>query len=107
MKIECKKCGEKFFVKKETVLSVCAADVGKCVALDMKKIDADGLRAFIKSKQMSIRGFARVLGVNSKTVDNWLRVGRFTGVARQSIEGGLARAYMADRWGNRTGRTNK
>lgn len=94
MRVDCKNCGKKIVLRKAAIKNEAEKLIKNKVSVDMKKIDTIGLREFIKSTGMSIRGFARVLGVNSKTVDNWLRVQRLSGVARKAIEGGLARWHM-------------
>lgn len=94
MRVDCKNCGEKIVLRNAAIKNEAGKLIKKNVYEDMKKIDTVGLRTFIESTGMSIRGFARVLGVNSKTVDNWLRVQRISGVARKAIEGGLARWHM-------------
>lgn len=89
MKVACPECGKRFDVKNADVLAVAGKVVKKKVASQMMRIDKIGLRDFIYERRLSIRGFARMVGISSKTVDNWLRVERLSGVARKAIEGGL------------------
>jgi len=94
VKVSCSHCEKSFDVPNAVVLPVAGKVVEKRVARELAAIESAGLRKWISDQSMSIRGFARMIGVSSKTVDNWLRVDRLTDVARKAIEAGLMKRVL-------------